>query len=100
MLTSTRGPRRLGLAAAVPAILYLWTPSGAHAISDTVRTACGGDYTAYCAMYAIGSKEVRTCMRVNRQRLSPRCRHALVTSGEATPADIRRYERETGRKAR
>lgn len=39
-------------------------------------------------------------MRVNRQRLSPRCRQALATSGEATPADKRRYEREMGGKTR
>lgn len=93
-------PLRTFLFVAVPAILCLVPANYAHAISDAVRTACGGDYTAYCAKYAIGSKEVRTCMRVNRQRLSPRCRHALVTSGDATPEDIRRYERETGRKAR
>lgn len=93
-------PRKMAALAAVTSMLWLWNTPGAHAVSDTVRTACGGDYTAYCAMYAVGSKEVRACMRVNRQRLSPRCRHALVTSREATPADKRRYERETGRKAR
>lgn len=85
--------------AGLPAVLIWVHPVDARAVSDNVRAACGGDYTAYCAKHAVGSQALRVCMRVNRQRLSPRCRHALVTSGEATPADKRRYERETGRKA-
>lgn len=100
MLTLPHAMRRVLLLAAVPAILCLWSPSDAYAVSSAVRMACRGDYTAYCAMHAIGSKEVRVCMRINRQRLSPRCRHALATSGEAKPAEVRRYERESGRKAR
>ena len=85
--------------AVIPAMLVMLPVGDAHAISDQVRTACGGDYTAYCAMHSVGSQALRVCMRVNRKRLSPRCRHALVTSGEATAADKGRYERETGRKA-
>lgn len=91
--------RTLVALAAVTPMHWLWSPSDAHAVSANVRAACGGDYTAYCAMHALGSQALRVCMRVNRQRLSPRCRHALVTSGEATPAEKRRYERETGKKA-
>ncbi len=84
---------------AITSTFWLSSPHQAYAISDAVRSACGGDYTAYCANYSVGSQEVRACMRLNHQRLSPRCRHALVTSGEATAADKRRYESETGRKA-
>jgi hypothetical protein len=38
-------------------------------------------------------------MRENRARLSSGCRHALVDSGEASPADVRRYKREMAKGA-
>lgn len=91
-------PRRFCQRLILTLPLAALAPMPAAAVTDDVRLACGGDYHAYCAQFAIGSTEVRTCMRTNRHRLTDRCRHALATSGDATPADVRRYERETGRR--
>lgn len=66
----------------------------AQAVSSEVRVACQSDYMAYCGGHELGSPSLRTCMRENRKRLSAGCRHALVVSGEATPADVRLYKRE------
>lgn len=71
----------------------------AHAVSDEVRAACESDYMAYCGRHQIGSPSLRSCMRENRARLSSGCRHALVDSGEASPADVRRYKREMAKGA-
>lgn len=71
----------------------------AQAVSNEVRTACESDYMAYCGHHQIGSSSLRTCMRENRTRLSAGCRHALVDSGEASPADVRRYKREMAKGA-
>ncbi|HMN37320.1 MAG TPA: hypothetical protein PKD49_06365 [Hyphomicrobium sp.] len=72
----------------------------AHAVSDEVRSACERDYSAYCGHHQVGSESLRSCMRENSKRLSPGCRHALVTSGEASPQDIRRYKGEMAKGAR
>lgn len=66
----------------------------ARAVSDDVRNACHADYVTYCKHHRIGSSSLRTCMRENSKRLSTGCRLALITSGEASPEDVRRYKRE------
>ncbi len=80
-------------------VLSLTFAVQAQAVSDEVRTACEGDYMAYCGHHQVGSPSLRTCMRENRSRLSANCRHALVVSGEASPADVRRYKREMAKGA-
>lgn len=72
----------------------------AFAVNDHVRNACDSDYAAYCAQFDVDSKEVRGCMRANRHKLTDKCLHALADSGEATPADVRRYKDEKAGKAR
>ncbi|MGE0052747.1 MAG: hypothetical protein AB7S74_00940 [Hyphomicrobium sp.] len=66
----------------------------ARAVSDDVRNACHTDYVTYCKHHRIGSNSLRACMRENSKRLSPSCRLALMTSGEASPEDVRRYKRD------
>ena len=82
------------LFALLTVVLSVMCAVQAQAVSDEVRTACESDYMAYCGHHQIGSPSLRSCMRENRARLSPDCRHALVDSGEASPADVRRYKRE------
>lgn len=75
----------LSLAALVPA--FLATPA-AHAVSSSVRTACMSDYFAYCSAHAVGSQALRTCMKANGPKLTPRCVDALVSAGEISPTYV------------
>ncbi|MFA5951457.1 MAG: hypothetical protein WC807_14350 [Hyphomicrobium sp.] len=62
----------------------------AGAVSRHVKDACREDYFNYCNKYDVGSSALRQCMRKNQRRLSPTCVNALVSSGEASPAEVAR----------
>lgn len=62
----------------------------ARAQSAKVRSACAGDYHRFCPAYAVGSTQLKSCMRTVGKRLSPACLDALVDSGEISRKDARR----------
>ncbi len=65
-------------------------PVSAHAQSAAVRSACASDYGRFCPSYAVGSPQLRSCMRGIGKRLSPGCIDALVDSGELSRKEINR----------
>ena len=75
----------LSLAALVSASL---AAQPANAVSSSVRTACMSDYFAYCSAHAVGSPALRTCMKANGSKLTPRCVDALVSAGEISPTYV------------
>ena len=83
-------------AAAVAAVLIcLATP--AAAVSSAVKSACRSDYYTHCSGLAVGSSELRACMRKAGARLSKGCLKALVASNEVTEADVANYRAQTKR---
>lgn len=60
----------------------------AQAVSSSVRAACMSDYFAYCSAHAVGSPALRTCMKANGSKLTPRCVDALVSAGEISPTYV------------
>ncbi|MFM7084397.1 MAG: hypothetical protein ACKOW3_05275 [Hyphomicrobium sp.] len=63
----------------------------ARDVSPAVKRACASDYFANCSMYAVGTPEVRKCMRRVGPNLSKGCISALKAAGEVTASDRRRY---------
>ncbi len=63
----------------------------AYAVSDNVKHACRDDYFQHCSQYAVGSDELRQCMRKVGEDLSTPCLVALVQEGEITKADVDRH---------
>jgi hypothetical protein len=74
----------LGLGAA------LMSMTAANAVDARVRSACTGDYLAYCSEHDPDGKGVRRCMRANGHKLSSGCLNALVAAGEVSKKEIRR----------
>jgi len=62
----------------------------ALAVSSKVENACAGDYSRFCPSYAVGSSQLRQCMRAAGKKLSPRCVDALMDSGEISRKSARR----------
>ncbi|WP_290979128.1 hypothetical protein [Hyphomicrobium sp.] len=83
---------RNGLAAAlVFAIGALSYGAHAYAVSDNVKNACRNDYFQHCSQFAVGSEELRQCMRGVGENLSTPCLVALVQEGEITKEDVERH---------
>lgn len=80
----------LAAAIAVVAGGLVFSDTTANAQSARVRSACAGDYHRFCPAYAVGSPQLRSCMRTVGKRLSPACLDALVDSGEIPRKDARR----------
>ena len=66
---------------AIAAGLLVAMSVDALAVPKAVKKACRSDYFAFCSMHAVGSPELRQCMRTNGKRLSHGCVDALVTAG-------------------
>ena len=69
-----------------------WVAAGpAQAISQRVRNACRDDYYRFCSAYAVGTPELRQCMRRVGGSLSRGCIDALLETGEinSQEADLR-----------
>jgi hypothetical protein len=64
--------------------------TGAGAVDGRVRSACTGDYLAYCSQHDPDGKDVRRCMRSNGPKLSSSCLNALVVAGEVSKKEVRR----------
>jgi len=47
-----------------------------------LRTACGGDYAAFCRGLRPGAGRIAACLHYNSASLSPRCQQALVALRE------------------
>ena len=76
------------------ALLLLSTPAAAE-VNQAVKDACRDDYHTHCDKLAVGSEELRTCMRGAALKLSNQCLKALVENNEVTKEDIERYYQET-----
>lgn len=79
----------------VATVAVLALSGNALAVSKAVKVACKPDYLAYCNSMAVGSPQLRTCMKNNAPRLSKPCLQALVASKEASQADIEDYRAKT-----
>jgi hypothetical protein len=47
-----------------------------------LRTACGGDYAAFCRGLRPGAGRIAACLHYNSASLSPRCQQALTSLRE------------------
>lgn len=81
-------PRRLLTAAGFILAGALLAPN-AFAVSDQVRQLCREDYFAHCPNHAVGSSNLRRCMKSAGPKLSSGCIRALVSSGEISQAEVR-----------
>ncbi|MBS0232376.1 MAG: hypothetical protein JSR99_02705 [Proteobacteria bacterium] len=69
----------------------LLSSANAYAVSDRVKSACRNDYFQHCSQFAVGSDELRQCMRNVGEDLSAPCLVALVEDGEITKQDVERH---------
>lgn len=65
---------------ALAALSLSYAPS--MAVSAKIRSACAGDYQAFCPAYDPNSAKARQCMRQVGKRLSQHCIDALADAGE------------------
>lgn len=75
-------PVRIAGFLALSAFASLGFGALANAVSARVENACANDYSRFCPSYAVGSSQLRQCMRAAGRKLSPRCIDALQDSGE------------------
>lgn len=68
-------------------------------VNEAVKNACRDDYHKHCDNLAVGSDELRACMRKNATELSKDCLSALVEHKEVTKEDIDNYLKEIEAKA-
>jgi hypothetical protein len=85
--------------ALILAAAFACTASAAHAVvTQRLKNACRDEYFTYCSAYAVGSKDLKRCMRAAQFRFSERCLRELVASGEASKRDVLRYRARKSRK--
>lgn len=85
-------PRRLLKPASIILAFALFAPA-AYAVSDQVRHSCRNDYFTHCPNHAVGSANLRRCMKSAGPKLSSGCIRALVMSGEISQSEIRNIAR-------
>ena len=78
----------------LPLILLVDGPA-ASAVGWQTQLNCASDYYAYCSKYAVGSADVRRCMRSNGPRLSKACVNALIADGEISRSEVDRIKERT-----
>ncbi len=78
----------------LPLILLVYSPA-ASAVGWKTQFNCANDYYAYCSKYAVGSADVRKCMRSNGPRLSKACVNALIADGEISRSEVDRIKERT-----
>lgn len=77
---ATSAPGEAGPAAAPPpAIERPMRPVSPREVLFLLRTACGGDFRAYCRGAGFGGGSAIGCLRENAANLSPGCRNALAS---------------------
>lgn len=79
--------------AAILTLLSVAGATAALAVSDQVRVSCREDYYAHCPNHAVGSDNLRRCMKTAGPKLSSACIKALVSSGEISHAEVREISR-------
>ncbi len=79
-------------------ICLLASPALAE-VNQAVKDACRDDYHTHCDKLAVGSDELKSCMRSVALKLSKQCLKALVENNEVTKEDIERYYQETQKNA-
>ena len=79
--------------AAIVALTSVAGASASWAVSDQVRQLCREDYYAHCPNHALGSTNLRRCMKTAGPKLSSGCIKALVAAGEITQAEVREISR-------
>jgi len=84
----TTARKILGAGLGLSTVLLLMT--SAEAVDSRVRSACTGDYFAYCSQHDPDGSGVRRCMRANGRKLSPACLNALVAAGEVSKKQVAR----------
>ena len=62
----------------------------AGAVDPRVRSACVGDFLAYCSQHDPDGPGARRCMRANGPKLSKSCINALIAAGEVSQAEVNR----------
>jgi hypothetical protein len=71
--------KKLNLVFAIAATLGL--PTGALAQTGPVAKMCAAEIQKYCTGKEHTSRQVRTCLEANREKVSSDCRAALDSSG-------------------
>ncbi|MDO9382441.1 MAG: hypothetical protein Q7T86_06210 [Hyphomicrobiaceae bacterium] len=84
---------RLSSYAAMMALTSVVGASASFAVSDQVRQFCREDYYAHCPNHALGSTNLRRCMKTAGPKLSSGCIKALVQAGEITQTEVREISR-------
>jgi len=74
--------------AAAAAAIAVMASGQANAASLAVELACAADYYSYCSQHPSEGSAVRTCMRVNGDKLSSRCVKALISAGEVSKSEV------------
>jgi hypothetical protein len=82
-------PLRLFLAA----IALTVSAAAASAVSDQVKFSCRDDYYTHCPSHAVGSANLKRCMKSAGPKLSSQCIKALVASGEISHAEVKEIAR-------
>jgi hypothetical protein len=75
----------------LPGILLVYS-SPAGAVGWKTQMNCASDYYAYCSNFAVGSADVRRCMKSNGPRLSKGCVEALIADGEISRSEVGRVK--------
>ncbi len=71
--------RKFTLIAAGISIVCMTIPAAAQ--RGTVARVCAADIQSYCADKDHGSRQTRTCLESNRDKLTAECRQALDSTG-------------------
>jgi hypothetical protein len=89
--TVTRAQSMSRFAQLLLGILLVYS-SAASAVGWKTQMNCASDYYAYCSNFAVGSADVRRCMRSNGPRLSKACVDALIADGEISRSEVGRIK--------
>lgn len=65
----------------VAAALAAFATIPAFAQTGPVATQCAQDIQSYCSGKSHGSRQIRTCLEANRDKVSAECRQALDSTG-------------------
>lgn len=86
-------PARRLISAFVLPLAWAASATASYAVSSQVRQSCREDYYTHCPNHALGSENLRRCMKTAGPKLSSGCIKALVASGEISQAEIKQIAR-------
>jgi len=76
----------------LPVLMLCAATRDANAVGWKTQLNCASDYYAFCSKFAVGSNEVRKCMRDNGPKLSKACVSALIADGEISKGEVARHK--------